>query len=259
VKPKAFIGAVVGAGIGSAAWYGLVTHGVLRETSWIPILIGTLTGVGAWLLAEPIAHAWQRGAVVAGIALAAAYFTQQGTSYALEHGFESSFISFDEIFFPDAPLPEPPASQHRAEPATWNPSPPRLSPVADRESVPTAEPREEPIVPDASTSELPDTPPPELRLTRPPDADPAAAAAAPHAETQERPVAADKSMLQLNDVARLQQLPYTVTAGEGRNPPMADQGTLVALSYAIGTLVAYLLGRGREIRAEPKEMASSPA
>jgi hypothetical protein len=231
----------------------LVTQGILRETSWIPILIGTLTGFGAWLLAEPMANAWQRGALVAAIALTATYFTQQGTSSALEHGFDLSAISVDEIFFPDAPAPvqEPSASQ-RSESADWNPPPPRLDLAADSATVSQVEPPEQPVIEESATAEI-DVPQPSPEPDRAGDSETSATESA-----SDGPAVADTSVASPNPPAQMQPMPPTIRAGGQRDPPAPDQGMMVALSYALGTLAAYLLGRGPELRAG-KEEAIAPA
>jgi hypothetical protein len=260
VKLKALIGALAGAGIGSAVWFWLATQGILRETSWIPILIGTLTGGGAWLFAKPMAHAWQRGAVVAAIALVATYFTHQGTSSALEHGFEGVSLNMSEIFFPDSPVSEP-SQQPYTAPGGWKP-PPRLAP-----SVSPEKPREAPAVagnPEPERNEAPSLQPDPPVGSETASQEAPVVADNPASERNEVPslrsdsaVATDGPLLEIYEQAKQQQLTSPVRTEP--NPPLADQGTLVALSYAFGMLLAYVLGRGPELRVETQQAATPTA
>jgi hypothetical protein len=183
------------------------------ETDWAPLIIGVLAGLGARIMGEPMLQNWQRGAVIAAIAVITMIASQQVISYGLVQQNDVSPIVFDNTSStPDEQVELISDSASDTESS---------SSTADGERVTlSAAPNAQNDAPNGDDSEV-----------APPDNE------------------AEASMIKMfNGMAAK---PVTIEDYELPGPlSQPNQNLVILLSIAFGTFLAYFLGKGQTFQLQ---------
>ncbi len=215
-----FLGALVGALIGGAIWFVMDTRGP-SGTQWAPLIVGALAGIGARLVARPCSAQILRGALTAAIALGA----MVGTTYAIRKQLEHAN-----------------ALQNANRPNLTTSSSPDATDVDDEAAEDEADsaPEEGEVVEETVTESV---------------AEDESGTEANISETVEEP-AAEEETVQVPVPAP----PAATPPGVLSNRALTDSSVMVAVYYAVGTLLAYFLGKGKSLPpATPPAIRSQPS
>jgi len=220
-----FLGALVGAVIGGAIWFVMDTRGP-SGTQWAPLIVGALAGIGARLAAKPCSAQILRGALTAAIALGA----MVGTTYAIRKQLEHANAlqnanrpNLTTSSSSDATDIEDESAEDEAD------SPPGEGEVVEETVT-------ESVAEDESETEADISETVEEQAVEEPGAE---------AETVQVPVPAP---------------PAATPPGVLSNRALTDSSVMVAVYYAVGTLLAYFLGKGKSLPpATPPAVSSQPS